>query len=323
MARFSASQSLQKRAKSSSDNDSAENLKQVCSDLNTWNYTSTLKIPAQVTDTVIDRRSQDHVLDDGSFQAEYQYQTAIFHEALIYSNGASHVSAFDCNRKRLTAFSSAKFNVRIPDVCKLKPQRRLTGTTLSIYGNVEHASGNIGHWMIDGLARMFLALKHHSMADIDQVLVPRLCFNFQRDSLLALGFKDQQIVEIDALQCIQCERLLLTTRPRDHSSGATPGWVIDGFRDLLLPARAKVTTGSRIYISRRDAGSRKFVDEESIIKSLEAHGFEAVEMSNYTFEEKIALFANAEMIIGLTGAGLTNAMFCQSDAVMTELLPES
>ena len=46
-------------------------------------------------------------------------------------------------------------------------------------------------------------------------------------------------------------------------------------------------------------------------------------MSRYDFLEKVALFANAEVIIGLTGAGLTNLMFCQAKTKVIELFPSS
>ena len=322
-ARSSSNTWTEGSTNSSKGNNSTVESSEVQSAKHSWSYTSSLVMPAQIVDRVVSRFSQDQVLDDGSFRADYEYQTAMVHEALFYTNGTSHVSAFDRHRQRMNTFSYAKYNVNVTGNCKLVPKRRLTGTTLSIYGNVEHANGNFGHWMVDGIARLLMALKYHQISDIDQVLVPRLRYDFQLDSLLQLGISQSQIVEVDALECIQCERLILTSAPRGHSSSATPGWLIDGFRDILLPPKAKVNTAKRIYISRRDARSRKFVDEELIISCLEGYGFEAVEMSTFNFEEKIALFANAEMIIGLSGAGLTNAMFCQKDAVLIELLPES
>ena len=56
---------------------------------------------------------------------------------------------------------------------------------------------------------------------------------------------------------------------------------------------------------------------------LAGYGFESVEMSKYDFAEKVALFAHADVIIGLTGAGLTNLIFCQADTKVIELFPSS
>ncbi len=295
----------------------------VRSDHEQWEYHSLVRMPEELLEGEGTRFRQDRKLPDGSLQSTYQYQSAIYHEAAFCSNGVSHVSLFDRHDRRVPDFSYAKYGKLVPENRPFKVSRYLPGTTLSLYGNVENTAGNIGHWMIDGLARLFLALRHHDLASIDHVLVPKLKYGFQRESLLELGIPGHKIVEIDVLQCVRCERLLVTTAPRGYSSSNTPGWLIDGFRESLLPVKSTIATGKRIYISRRDAGSRKFVNEEEIIACLEKFGFEAVEMSSYDFNGKVALFAQAEMIVGLTGAGLTNLMLCRSDASVLELFPAS
>ncbi len=295
----------------------------VRSDHEQWEYNSLVRMPEELLEGEGTRFRQDRKLPDGSLQSTYQYQSAIYHEAAFCSNGVSHVSLFDRHDRRVPEFSYAKYGKLVPETRLIKVSRYLSGTTLSLYGNVENTAGNIGHWMIDGLARLFLALRHHDLESVDHVLVPKLKYGFQRESLLELGIPGHKIVEIDVLQCVRCERLLVTTAPRGYSSSNTPGWLIDGFRQSLLPAKNTIATGKRIYISRRDAGSRKFVNEEEIIACLEKFGFEAVEMSSYDFNGKVALFAQAEMIVGLTGAGLTNLMLCRSDATVLELFPAS
>lgn len=288
-----------------------------------WEYNSLVRMPEELLKGEGTRFRQDRKLPDGSLQSTYQYQSAIYHEAALCSNGVSHVSLFDRHDRRVPEFSYAKYGKLVPETRQIKVSRYLPGTTLSLYGNVENTAGNIGHWMIDGLARLFLALRHHDLGSVDHVLVPKLKYGFQRESLLELGIPGHKIVEIDVLDCVRCERLLVTTAPRGYSSSNTPGWLIDGFRQTLLPAKSTIASGKRIYISRRDAGSRKFVNEEEIIACLEKFGFEAVEMSNYDFNGKVALFAQAEIIVGLTGAGLTNLMLCRSDATVLELFPAS
>ncbi|MGQ7846322.1 glycosyltransferase family 61 protein [Granulosicoccus sp. 3-233] len=295
----------------------------VRSDHEQWDYTSQVSMPEALLEGEGTRFRQDQKLPDGRLQATYQYQSAIYHEASFCSNGVTHVSVFDRHDRRVPEFSYAKYGKVVPVSRHLDIDRYVPGTTLSLYGNVENTAGNIGHWMIDGLARLFLALRHHDLTSIDHVLVPKLKYGFQRESLLELGIPSHKIVEIDVLECVRCERLIVTTAPRGFSSSNTPGWLIDGFRQALLPAKGAVAAGKRIYISRRDAGSRKFVNEEEIIACLEKFGFEPVEMSSYDFNDKIALFAQAEMIVGLTGAGLTNLMLCRSDACVLELFPAS
>ncbi len=289
----------------------------------TWQYASELDIPAELLPEAGTLYKQDNIQADGKLLSEFDYTCAVYDNASFYSNGTTHVSAFDCNDRRLAEFSSIKFNKGVPAVCRLNRRQFLRGTTLSLYGNVENATGNIGHWMVDGISRLFLALQHIDIADIDNFLVAKFTHDFQLESLLALGIKHEQIIEIAPLQCVRCEHLVLTSKPRGYSSCTTPGWLIDGYRNHLLPAVTPSERKNRIYISRRDAGSRKFVDEEQIISNLEAIGFEAVEMSSYDFMGKINLFANAEVVVGLTGAGMTNLMFCSPGTKVVELFPDS
>lgn len=65
----------------------------------------------------------------------------------------------------------------------------------------------------------------------------------------------------------------------------------------------------RIYISRKKAARRKFLDEEKIESFLSSKGFKAVVMEDYTFAEQIFLMMNAKVVCGITGAGHINSMF--------------
>lgn len=289
----------------------------------TWQYTSRLDIPGELLSDAGTLYKQDNIQAGGELLTELDYTCAVYDNASLYSNGTTHVSAFDCHDRRLAEFSSIKFNTGVPETCRLNQRQFLPGTSLSLYGNVENATGNIGHWMIDGVSRLFLALQHIDIGEIDNFLVPTFTHDFQLESLLALGIAREKIVELAPLQCVLCEHLVLTSKPRGYSSCTTPGWLIDGYRDHLLPAVERSEKKRRLYISRRDAGSRKFVDEEQIISGLEAFGFEAVEMSKFDFMEKINLFANAEIVVGLTGAGMTNLMFCSPGTKVIELFPDS
>lgn len=288
-----------------------------------WHYESHLNMPSSVIDDVAPRFRQDTRQSDGSVRADYHYRCATFREATFYSNGVSHVSVFDQSDRRVEEFSYTKYSRGIPSCRQIPVSRRLEGTTLSLYGNVENTAGNIGHWMIDGVSRLFLALEHHDLADVDWFLVPGLRYGFQKESLLALGVEESRILEVDVLDCVRCERLLVTNAPRGYSSSITPGWLIDGYRHALLPSGVELKPGKRVYISRRDAGSRKFVNEDQIIECLARFGFEAVQMSEHDFRGKINLFADAEMVVGLTGAGLTNMMLCHERASVLELFPAS
>ena len=87
---------------------------------------------------------------------------------------------------------------------------------------------------------------------------------------------------------------------------------MEKLRDKLLTKKSSRITPKRVFLSRKNATYRRF-NEVDIMKILSPLGFEIVQPENYTFEDQISLFNNAEWIIGGTGAAFTNVLFCRSN----------
>lgn len=68
----------------------------------------------------------------------------------------------------------------------------------------------------------------------------------------------------------------------------------------------------RIFISRMNIRKRNF-NEESVYQTLKPLGFVMIAPETLPFEKQIALFNNAEFIVGGSGAAFTNMMFCSED----------
>ena len=69
----------------------------------------------------------------------------------------------------------------------------------------------------------------------------------------------------------------------------------------------------RVYISRAQAGKRRVVNEAALVPLLHDYGFDIVHLENLSVPEQIALFRQAEVVIGAHGAGFANLIY--SDAV--------
>ena len=253
----------------------------------------------------------------------FSYQSSLIPNGKLLSNGVTHVSIYDASGNLLPEFSTQKYIQKKKSQLSLVPIEHVPGITANLYGNVENTAGNYGHWMIDALARIFLIERNHSLDDIDYFLVPILKYDFQMDSLVACGIPEEKVLQIDTLQCNSFENLLCVTAPREVSSGVCPAWAIEGYRNRLLNKSNTGKMPTRLYISRKDASSRNFTNEPQLIELLESYGFQSVELSKFNFAEKVSLFANAECVVGLTGAGLTNLMFCPEGASVLELMPGS
>lgn len=87
------------------------------------------------------------------------------------------------------------------------------------------------------------------------------------------------------------------------------GHTIDWLRNKLLGEKAMISTPKRFFISRKKAsGLRKF-NENECISVLTKYGFEVVYPENLSITEQVALFNNAEFIIGGSGAAFTNLIY--------------
>lgn len=93
----------------------------------------------------------------------------------------------------------------------------------------------------------------------------------------------------------------------------------------MLPVSRKVKRGARYYISRGGGGHilRRLRNEEEIIAAFEARGFQPVLAERLSFREQVELFASAEIIAGVHGAGLTNALHASEQAWTIELVNSS
>jgi len=158
----------------------------------------------------------------------------------------------------------------------------------------------------------------------DQVLVPPLKYDFHWDSLAEFGFDRSQIIELQPLECVEFECLLASSSPRGKGSAICPGWIIDRYQDTLLvkAETVKAVSGKRVYISRRDAPTRMFSNEDEVCQFLEERGFDIVELTPLNLWQKISVFKDADIIVSQTGAGLANLMFCQPCVQVLELVDE-
>ena len=90
---------------------------------------------------------------------------------------------------------------------------------------------------------------------------------------------------------------------------------------MLRSLAANVRPGRRkIFISRKDARIRRLVEEDSVVKTLEKHGFESHVLTGMAFKEQVALFASSSVVVSMHGAGLSNVAFMPAGGVVVELL---
>lgn len=83
-------------------------------------------------------------------------------------------------------------------------------------------------------------------------------------------------------------------------------------RDSLLDNKSERSFPKRLFISRKNASGRRQYNESQILEVLTEYGFSVFYPEEYSALEQVAIFNQAEFIIGATGAAFTNLLFCNA-----------
>ncbi len=200
---------------------------------------------------------------------------------------------------------------------------KYNGTVLSLLIG-EGGIVNYSHWLIDSISRIALLKKIGWYEKIDWFLVPSYKQDYHKDAMQMLGIDESKIIAGDIHNHIQADTLLATTYVRYHEH--IPLWCCDFLRDEFLKYKSlgtdKKFNRPFVYISRNDSSKRRVLNEEALIKVLDKYGFQSFELSKLSFQEKISLFSNAEIIIATIGAGQANLVFCNENTHVIELMAE-
>jgi capsular polysaccharide biosynthesis protein len=179
---------------------------------------------------------------------------------------------------------------------------------------------NFCHWLSDWLPRLEFLNSTFPQRRF-KVVTNRLTSNFQVETLSALGFSRDDVLELDRGSCLQFRSLIV---PNDlgminHPAHKGAPWAVDFLRSMELP---RARTGlDRIFVNRNDAAGRRIAGGEALEAALSKLGFVSISLSGRPFFEQAALFRDAKRVVGIHGAGLTNLIYSNSDAKLIELTP--
>ncbi len=200
--------------------------------------------------------------------------------------------------------------------CKISRVIHRHGDWLCAMG---YFGGNYNHWLWDELPRITNALRHIPVDT--RFLVSSGAPAFVFDSLNAIGIQPEKIVCQSFDEESRVERLWFPT-PLGHSdwSATAPDVITSLQRQVWNWADADPVRGSRrLYISRSKASYRRAVNELEILQLLKDFGFETIYAEDLSWVDQVRCFAQAEAIVGIHGAGLTNMLFSPPGAVVVEL----
>lgn len=179
---------------------------------------------------------------------------------------------------------------------------------------------NICHFLLDHVTRIHL---YDRVSGGDCLFFAVDQFRYYREIIEILGLGNR-FVEVPSRRItISAPQILMssnTSKDFRHPAHLCAPWAIGFLRSKLCVAPARAPA-RRWYISRSDARGRSVVNEDAVKAVLRRHGFEDLVLSGRSAAEQIRLFSEAEAVIGVHGAGLTNVLFAPPTCKVLEILP--
>jgi capsular polysaccharide biosynthesis protein len=220
-----------------------------------------------------------------------------------------------------------------PYMAGLRPLRRFNvvsstnRVTRAVRGiNLLYFTSGYYHWVIEGIPRVLDMLDDGVDLNCFPLCLPPL-ESYQQEFLTLMGIAaEHQVLSLGKGDWCHLDECIFPTayfpfgvEGLEDPSGWPDVGVLHRIRDRVLerlPPPAE--TGTRLYISRRQAAKRKFTpaSEAALVEVLEAAGFRRVVLETLPWCEQVRLFAGADFIVAPHGAGLANLTFSRARALL-------
>lgn len=175
---------------------------------------------------------------------------------------------------------------------------------------------NYGHWLVELLPKLSLA---RSACEVSGVVLPLLdgaMHTVIRDSIIASGPPALQF-PVHKKQVHFFKELILVTGATNHGVFMSPLVVQDLER---VSSNFHGAGYHKVFVSRKGT-RRNLTNADAVEAQLAAQGFLIVRPGEMTFEQQIAAFKDARLVVGVMGAGMTNMVFAQRGARVINIAP--
>jgi capsular polysaccharide biosynthesis protein len=184
------------------------------------------------------------------------------------------------------------------------------------------AIGNYGHFLMEMLpmavtGREFCEGKEplYLVHRVGPALVDVILRSFR-----LLGVRLDHIRMSGAGEPMHFEELVIVRGLTAHGTYMSPLCVnaVASLAQNIVPQDRKKLFIKRVPGWKR---GRVLLNEEEVSLRLSSEGYLPIEPSGLTFEQQMALFRGADHVVGVSGAAMTNIVFCRPGTRITNLVP--
>jgi capsular polysaccharide biosynthesis protein len=201
--------------------------------------------------------------------------------------------------------------------------RQISGVSLNLK---RRSSSNYGHWLIEFLPWFFMSKKH--FVAFDKILLEYYSSNIIgviQQQTLSLSFAESSsLIERCNRQPYLVQSILIPSQGCIHSHTKHP-LLVSTARNigLALASQRKPSSSEKIFVARKSHGSRSIVNAHEMNIALGRMGFDIVYPEEYTHLEQVSIFSSAALVVGVSGAAMTNILYCKKGASVICLCPSN
>ncbi len=199
----------------------------------------------------------------------------------------------------------------------IEPERHYDGPMVLLASRFTNF--NYFHWMLDLVPRLWGLELLGDTGELPLILPNRPLLPFQAEILAALGLRNPLVAP--SARMTRVDRLYF---PSFFAPGGYDRPMLRWLSQRLRAAFgvARPAPGSElIYVSREDAGWRRLINEDEILRRLVPLGFRKVVPSTLSVAEQARVFASARVVVAPHGAGNTNMLFAGPGTTLVEMVP--
>lgn len=192
------------------------------------------------------------------------------------------------------------------------------------------ACTNYYHFTFEILSRLMYADGRSEYKDFP-ILVDAgaLAIPQMKDMLDRINVYRHPIIPVHEYQRIHVRNLVYVSRNLWIAPGMRRGIAADAQDNLMSRSVAdhirnrildkslqgkRASSGKKVFLSRRNCKVQRLVNTDEVEQIFTDSGYQIVFTEEMTFDEQIALFNNADVIVGATGAAFTNIVYCHEGA---------